>query len=70
MKIIIEHGNAKREINGPFNICGSKEDLCSLRDQLNNQLESHSFIYGWVNILCPKQKSITNTPPIEWQKEG
>jgi hypothetical protein len=67
MKIIIEHSDTKREIDGSFNICGSYNDLKSIVDQINVELET-TFSYGWVTIILDKQKSIKNTPPKNWDE--
>lgn len=67
VKIIIEHGNTKREINGPFNICGSKQDLNDLKEQLERALQD-DFNYGWVEIVeYIKCDTIANTPPQKWE---
>jgi Zn-finger domain-containing protein len=67
MKIIIEHGNKKREIVGAFNICGSLADLQELQQQLKNELERRQFVYGWVNIVEGRQLSVVDTPPEPWE---
>jgi hypothetical protein len=67
MKIIIEHSDTKREIDGSFNICGSYNDLKSIVDQIKMELET-TFSYGWVTIISDKQKSIKNTPPKNWDE--
>lgn len=71
MKVIIEHGKTKREINGAFNICGDAKDLRSLCNQILSRLESNdqSFSYGWISIHADYQKSITDTQPIPWDSE-
>lgn len=52
MKIIIEHKGVKREISGSgFNVCGSKEDLRLIADQLVKGSEHGQ--YGWIQIRVP-----------------
>lgn len=65
MKIIIEKGKISREIEGAFNICGSKEDLENLALQLNEGLK-HDFYYGWIRIHV-EQKLNTNNTPLSWE---
>lgn len=53
MRIFIEHLNTKRIIQGPFNICGSFNDLKRLRDALTDGLREGAedqFNYGWINV--------------------
>jgi hypothetical protein len=53
MKIVIEHHRVKRELNGNgFNICGSREDLIAISDQLREKA-TDTFAYGWVQIRDP-----------------
>ena len=69
MKIIISHGQTKREINGPFNICGSREALLALASQLIWALgdEDRRFSYGWVTIRPPgATQSVVEGPPSPW----
>ena len=64
MKIVIEHGRTKRQIEGAFNICGSKEDLISIAQQILGAVhEDNSFAYGWVNIRTVRQE-----PPKGWEE--
>lgn len=65
MKIIIEKGKISREIEGAFNICGSKKDLENLALQLNEGLK-HDFFYGWIEIH-DIQKFNANSKPISWE---
>lgn len=67
MKIIIEHLHTKRVIEGPFNICGDRQDLITLMDAINETLHN-SFSYGWVNITEQKQPSLVNMIPEPWEK--
>ena len=78
MKLIIEHRKTKREINGAFAICCSKNELQQLKSIIEAKLES-DFAYGWINIdefitqpdnsefdIIKRQKSIPNTEPVSW----
>ena len=69
MKIVLEHGATKRIIEGPFNICGSREDLQSLVDQLTLRITHTNFCYGWVPItLMQSNPTNANTPPKRWDE--
>lgn len=70
MKIIISHGNRKREISGAFSVCGSLTDLSILRDELNRALgerDNPTFCYGWVDIIPNRPKLLANTVPEPWE---
>jgi len=71
MRLIIEHGNTKRRIEGPFNICGSGRDLEWIAECIQKRL-TQSRGYGWVSIpLRPgAQVPIANTAPIPWDCPG
>lgn len=83
MNIIISHSDTKRRISGPFNICGSKQDLLRIADLLIKACHSHAEMddegvvrdanmeYGWVNITDPpaEQDILMNQGPIRWDKE-
>ena len=67
MNLIIEHGNTKRRIEGPFNICGTGEDLQWIAECIQKRLaKSHG--YGWVSIplRLGEQCHIANTEPSPW----
>jgi hypothetical protein len=66
MKIVIEHGKTKRRIDGPWNICGSREDLESLVSQLQRRLSGDPFHYGWVRIEDKPYYGLAETPPVPW----
>lgn len=66
MKIIIEHKTSKREIDGAFNICGSRADLLSLYNALQLEIFNAGFSYGWIKVPLETQPSIPNTPPLDW----
>jgi hypothetical protein len=68
MIITIEHGRTKREIRGPFNICGDAPTLRRIGQQLIEASDSMS--YGWVFITEAEQPSILNTPPMTWEEPG
>ena len=70
MKLLIEHGEVKREIVGSFNICGSWQDLELLATQIRHKIESNpDWCYGWIEIHGEIQKSL-NGPPIHWNSKG
>jgi len=71
MNLIIEHGNTKRRIEGPFNICGTPEDLERIVECIQGYLTERPLCYGWIKITQPaiEQSSIINTPPIPWEVE-
>ena len=66
MKIIIEHGDTKREINGSFAICGSRNDLQNFVNQLQHHLSDDSWCYGWTEIYAPLNRK-GSTPPVAWE---
>jgi hypothetical protein len=68
MQLIIEHGNTKRRIEGPFNICGTAEDLQWIADCIHVHL-TRGAGYGWVKITgrAPiEQCHLVNTEPSPW----
>lgn len=62
MKIVIGKDGVKREITGPFNICGSKKDLDALVKCIQ---DTGVPVYGWVRIV-DSEPCIPNTPPLKW----
>lgn len=50
MKFIISHSNTKREIDGTFSICASRDDIMKLVEQLRSHLLDSSWSYGWHTI--------------------
>ena len=66
MKIHIESGKTKRTLDGPFNICGHRDDLWELMEQLRTKLEDQTWSYGWIYVRGSKQASIPG-PPISWE---
>jgi hypothetical protein len=66
MKIIIEHSRTKREIDGLFNITGSRQHLEHIARQINDNLKDESWSYASITIY-PKPKTIMpNTDPKPW----
>lgn len=64
-RLIIGHGKTKREIDGPFQICGSGEWLVEIGRQLIEQGEGKH--YGWVDItIRMNDKAMANNAPIPW----
>lgn len=66
MKLIISYSQTKRRIDGPFRICGSREDIESLATQLVRHLEDANWSYGWIGIYGNIPAVLENTPAIEW----
>lgn len=67
MKIIIEHSKTKREIVGPFNICGSADDLRNIAEKILSSIEGrNSMGYGWVSIHERGQRGMPETAPTSW----
>jgi hypothetical protein len=64
MKVVISHSKTKREINGPFALCGSAADLRLIAERISDALES-GFLYGWVDIY-EKTEPLANTTPERW----
>ncbi len=65
MKIIVEHGDTKRQIEGAFNICASARDFSIILSKLTEFVDSGSS-YGWVQI-SDVQKCISGTKPDPWE---
>lgn len=53
MKIVIESGATKREINGSFSICASRGDLQEIAKQLAVKLNEPDWSYGWMTVFEP-----------------
>jgi hypothetical protein len=68
MKIVIEHGRTKRQIEGAFNLCGHPDDLRMVAEQILAQVNQEpSRGYGWIKILPVRpQESIPDTRPLGW----
>lgn len=65
MKLVIEHSETKRTIDGAFGICGSRSDLLALIAQLQARLADESWSYGWVTVH-PMFQQRSNTLPKDW----
>lgn len=78
MRLIIEHRDRKREVDGPFNLCASRSDFEIIRTRLDEWLEDGGT-YGWIHIttstkprfednlvLRYEQANIVNTTPEDW----
>lgn len=65
MKLVIEHSKTKRVIDGAFGVCGSREDLAALAEQVKARLADESWSYGWVSIH-PALPLRSNTTPKTW----
>lgn len=66
MNIIIEHGTKNREINGPFKLCGNKDDLKLIADAIQKALRARLYL-GWVAVGTPEQSDNINTKPEPWE---
>jgi hypothetical protein len=64
MKIIINQDGIKRSLEGPFEICLSKDDLQTLLSCLRHHEDSH--VYGWIVIQDNTVRSTPNSDPIPW----
>lgn len=63
MKLVLDKDGVKREIEGPFKICGSEADMKVLAKCLG--LRGEKFTYGWLDI-AELADSTVNTPPRKW----
>jgi hypothetical protein len=68
MKIIIKHSKTKRQINGAFEVCGSRADLVSLAEQILAEANGGNFTYGWITVHSDRTPALPNTPPKEWDE--
>ena len=66
MKIIIEHGNTRREIKGAFNVFGTDDDLLSFAHQIIRGVEracnDNAFVTDrnvWVKISDTPQPTLS-----------
>lgn len=64
MKIIFDKDGVKREIETPFEMCGSRQDLETLVHRLQDVLEGDRFSYGWVTIY--ERQMTANATPRKW----
>lgn len=69
MEIIINAGKGtKRRIKGPYDICGSREDIQLLYNTLKNALETDKTLnYGWIPVH-EAVPLIPNEAPIGWDE--
>ena len=65
MKLIIEHQGIKREIRGPFNICGDRRSLMCIA----NRIIDAAPHYGWV-LIYETEAGKANLAPISWKEKG
>ena len=64
MKLIISQDGIKREIEGSFDICLSKDDATSLV----RKLQAFEPAYGWLKIFSDfKDHGGENTRPLKWK---
>lgn len=69
MTIIIDSGKTRRQINGTFRICGSRDDLQNLVDTLTETLDN-PFIYGWTTVYANTGPKIGEMVPVPWDAPG
>lgn len=58
MNVIVEYNLQRLEVDGKFEICGSREDLQKIVESIEKELASfvgedghlHTMSYGWVKI--------------------
>lgn len=72
MKFILAKGNKKREIEAPFGLCASREDMESLRNQINEWLDDPGngcgIVYGFLFVNEIKyEMGPSNTVPEPWE---
>jgi hypothetical protein len=72
MKIAIEHHGLKRGIEGTgFNICGSRDDLLLIANQIKERADRESFSYGWIKIrheTTDEHSAGGNSATFNWMK--
>lgn len=77
MKLVISHRNTKRKIDGPFDICLTKEDLRGLVSQLlgaiaifeeDEKSGRAGFGYGWIHVRSEEAPFLANTKPKGWDE--
>ncbi len=64
MKVVIEQGEIKREITGPFRMCISRDNARSLVRCIGPMAESGC--YGWIDIVDVPVVSSIEGPPLPW----
>ena len=69
MKVIVSYTGTSRQIDSSFSICASKEDLLSIKEQIENRIREN-FSYGWVDIYADLPERKPNNPPIPWNAPG
>lgn len=63
LKVIIHQGGIVRRLDGPFEICVTRESLLTIRDALN-AIDSIDWTYGWISIPAPsKAKNFEEARP-------
>ncbi len=65
MKFTIEYEGIKRQIDGPFNLCASKEDLAAIADAIREFDEK--AVYGWIFVRQRRAKMTPNQTPLGWK---
>lgn len=66
MKLIINHGKVKRQINGPYSICGSKHDFQVLYKAIRRAIDGEDFCFGWFDVV-DYLPCTPNTKPMNWE---
>lgn len=74
MRMIIEQGKVKREIEGPFSICASLEDLenmiACIHDRIgrSNDETRPYFSNGWIDIIERPPPRGHSSTPLRWHE--
>jgi hypothetical protein len=66
MKLLIQQGDTKRQLEGSFNLCASRADLELLRQQIDTALSCPDFHYGWMPIYSDVPVALPNSQPLQW----
>ena len=71
MNVTIEQDGVKRQIQGPFTICMSREDMAIIFDIFADRLRDDNWSYGWCEIRKPRQPipCVPNLEPKPWKED-
>lgn len=67
IKFTIDQDGVKRQIEGPFDVCASREDFTMLRNRINQWLEGDA-VYGWLYVV-DQNKTVADNPPRKWKDD-
>ncbi len=72
MRLVIDHSLTKREIQGAFGVCGSRDDLESLAQQILGYLAANTHVsFGWCPIVPNAQHhGLPNQQPVPWDSHA